>query len=193
MTRRIVVALGAALLLGACAAVGPDYERPAMSLPGAYPDAPVDLPAAAAVPAEWWKLFGDQRLDELVASALERNADMRIAVARIEETDANLREAGAAFLPEIDLAATPQRQRISGATATPVPSSIPLVRNDIRLALGTSYELDFWGKLRRALEATRASALGSRYAKEVVTLSLAGLTAQAYFALRSLDAGSHGW
>ncbi len=188
MIRSAFSAFWFALLLGACAAVGPDYERPAMSLPGVYPDAPVDLPAAAAVPAEWWKLFGDQRLDELVASALERNADMRIAVARIEETDANLREAGAAFLPEIDLAATPQRQRISGATATPVPSSIPLVRNDIRLALGTSYELDFWGKLRRALEATRASALGSRYAKEVVTLSLAGLTAQAYFALRSLDA-----
>ena len=58
----------------------------------------------------------------------------------------------------------------------------------MRLTLSTAYELDFWGKLRRALEATRASALGSRYAKEVVTLSLAGLTAQAYFALRALDA-----
>ena len=182
------IALSALLLLAGCAAVGPDYERPAANLPGAYPDAPVDLPAAVAISADWWKLYGDQRLDELVASALARNADIRIAVARIEETDANLREAGAAFLPEIDLVGTPQRQRISAAAATPVPSSIPLVRNDIRFALGTSYELDFWGKLRRALEATRASALGSRYAKEVVTLSLAGLTAQAYFSLRSLDA-----
>jgi multidrug efflux system outer membrane protein len=188
MMRPILVVLCATLLLGACAAVGPDYERPAMNLPGAYPDAPADLAAAAAVPAEWWKLYGDQRLDELVASALERNADMRIAVARIEEADANLREAGAAFLPEIDLGGTPQRQRLSALTATPIPSSIPLVRNDIRLTLGTSFEIDFWGKLRRALEATRALALGSRYAKEVVTLSLAGLTTQAYFSLRSLDA-----
>jgi len=183
-----LTALCAVLLLGGCAAVGPDYERPATGLPGAYPDAPADIPATAAIPAAWWKLYGDANLDELVASALERNADVRFAVARIEEADANLREAGAFFLPEIDLVATPQRQRISSATATPLPPGIPLVRNDIRLFLGTSFEIDFWGKLRRALEATRALALGSRYAKEVVQLTLAGLTTQAYFSLRSLDA-----
>jgi multidrug efflux system outer membrane protein len=188
MIRVILVGICTALLLDACAAVGPDYQRPAVNLPGAYPGAPADLSSAAAVPADWWKLYGDQRLDELVASALARNADMRIAVARIEETDANLREAGAAFLPEVDLNAAPQRQRLSSLTATPIPSTVPLVRNDIRLTLGTSFELDFWGKLRRALEATRALALGSRYAREVVTLSLAGLTTQAYFSLCSLDA-----
>jgi multidrug efflux system outer membrane protein len=186
--RALLAAFCAALLLGGCAAVGPDYARPATDLPGAYPDAPADIPATAAIPAEWWKLYGDAKLDELVASALERNADVRFAVARIEEADANLREAGAAFLPEIDLVAAPQRQRISSVTATPLPSSVPLVRNDIRLILGTSFEIDFWGKLRRALEATRALALGSRYAKEVVLLSLAGFTTQAYFSLRSLDA-----
>lgn len=188
MMRPILVALCAALLLGACAAVGPDYERPATGLPGAYPDAPADLAATTAIQTEWWKLYADPKLDELVANSLERNADVRLSVARIEEADANLREAGASFLPEIDLGGTPQRQRLSALTATPIPSSIPLVRNDIRLTLGTSFEIDFWGKLRRALEATRALALGSRYAKEVVTLSLAGLTAQAYFSLRSLDA-----
>lgn len=188
MSMRAALMLGLVLILGACAAVGPDYQRPAVSLPGAYPGTSAGASSAAAVPAEWWKLYGDQRLDELVASALARNADMRIAVARIEETDANLREAGAAFLPEVDLNATPQRQRISALTASPIPSSVPLVRNDIRLTLGTSFELDFWGRLRRAVEATRALALGSRYAREVVTLSLAGLTTQAYFSLCSLDA-----
>jgi len=187
MRSRSVLFLCATLLFAGCAAVGPDYKRPVMDLPGAYPDAPADL-AAAGIPVEWWKLYRDAGLDRLVASALERNADLRIAVARIEETDANLREAGAAFLPEIDLVATPARSRISNQTASPVPASVPLVRNNVRLALSTSFELDFWGKLRRALEATRALALGSRYAREVVTLSLAGLTTQAYFSLRSLDA-----
>ena len=188
MNPRAALRLCAALLLGGCAVLGPDYERPAIGLPGAYPGAPADLALAAAALPEWWKLYGDPRLDELVASALTRNADVRLAVARIEEADANLREAGAAFLPEIDLSAVPNRLRLSNDTATPIPASIPLVRNDVRIALGTSFEIDFWGKLRRALEATRALALGSRYAKEVVTLSLAGLTAQAYFSLRSLDA-----
>src|SRR4029077_13252206 len=105
MMRAVPAVLCAALLVGACAAVGPDYERPATGLPGAYPDAPADLPAAAAVPAEWWKLYRDPKLDELVANSLERNADVRFAVARIEEADANLREVRAALLPEIDLGA----------------------------------------------------------------------------------------
>ena len=180
--------LCATLLLGGCAVVGPDYERPLVNLPGAYADAPADVGSPLAILPEWWRLYGDQQLDGLVAAALERNADMRLAVARIEEADANLREAGAAFLPELDLGATPNRSRISNSTATPVPASIPLARNDLRFTLGTSFEIDFWGKLRRALEATRALALSSRYAKEVVTLSLAGLTTQTYFSLRSLDA-----
>jgi len=187
MMRRMSLVL-CALLLGACAAVGPDYQRPVINLPGAFPGAPADVAASEGIRAEWWKLYGDARLDQLVASALARNAEVRLAVARIEETDANLREAGAAFLPEIDLGGTPQRQRLSASTATPIPPSIPLARNDIRLTLGTSFEIDFWGKLRRALEATRALALGSRYASEVVNLALASLTTQAYFSLRALDA-----
>jgi multidrug efflux system outer membrane protein len=184
----VLAAPCAALLLAGCTALGPDYARPATNLPGAYADAPADLAPAATVPVEWWKLYGDQQLDQLVAGALERNADLRIAVARIEEADANLREAGAALLPEIGVSAVPARSRISNRTASPVPSSVPLVRNDIRLSLGTSFEIDFWGKLRRAQEATRALALGSRYARDVVALSVAGLTAQAYFSLRALDA-----
>lgn len=177
----------AALLLAGCAALGPDYQRPAVDLPKTYP-AGTEAGAAAAVDGAWWKLYGDPALDRLVASTLERNADIRLAVARIEEADANLREAGATFLPQIDLGTTGARSRVSTTTATPLPSTVAPVRNNVRLALSTSFELDFWGRLRRALEAARAQALGTRYAKDVVTLSLAGLAAQAYFSLRSLDA-----
>jgi len=178
------IALPGCLLLAACA-VGPDYERPAMELPAAYPEQDV---GAAALRPDWWKLYNDPKLDELVAAALERNADIRLAVARIEEADANLRAAKAAFLPEIDLTGSANRQGISTRTAVPVPLGIPATRNNVRLALSTSFELDFWGHLRRSVESVRAQMLSTRYARDVVALTLAGLTTQAYFGLRSLDA-----
>lgn len=178
------IALGIALLAGCVS--GPDYRRPDVDLPKTYPAQSGS--SAVAIDAQWWKLYGDQTLNVLVADALVRNTDLRLAVARIEETDANLREAGAAFLPEIALGATGARQRISSRTATPLPPGIAAVRNNVRLSASTAFELDFWGRLRRTLEAARANALASRYAKDVVTLSLAGLTSQAYFSLRSLEA-----
>ena len=183
---RMRALLGAAALLAGCAAVGPDYERPTIDLPQAY-SAEAEAAPAGAIDTAWWKLYGDPALDRLVAGTLERNADIRLAVARVEEADANLREAGATFLPQIDLGSTGARSRVSNTTATPLPSTVSPVRNNVRFALSTSFELHFWGRLRRALEAARAQALGTRYARDVVTLSLAGLASQAYFSLRSLD------
>jgi len=181
---RTRLVLACALLAGC--AVGPDYERPDMGLPGAFTEANVG--DAPAVRPDWWKLYGDPVLDQLVAAALERNADIRLAVARIEEADANLRVVNAAFLPEIDAGANANRTRFSTTTAVPTPPGVPAVRNDVRLSLSTSYELDFWGRLRREAESFRAQYLATRYARDVVALTLAGLTAQTYFALRSFDA-----
>jgi len=179
-------ALLACALLGAGCAVGPDYQRPDLALPKAYTEP--DIGDALTIRADWWRLYGDPVLDGLVAAALERNADIRLAVARIEEADANLRVVNAAFLPEIDLGAGANRTRFSTTTAVPTPPGVPPVRNDVRLALSTSYELDFWGRLRRQAESFRAQYLATRYARDVVALTLAGLTAQTYFALRSFDA-----
>jgi outer membrane protein, multidrug efflux system len=181
--------LATALALTACAPVGPDYSRPSFDLPQAYPDAASTVGEAPVeqLRADWWKLYGDTKLDELVVSSLERNSDVRLAVARIEEADANLRVANAAFLPEIDIGTVPNRTLFSNTVALPTPPGIPLLRNDIRATATTSFELDFWGKLRRSAESVRAQALGTRYAKDVVALTLAGLTAQTYFSLRSLE------
>lgn len=178
-------ALLACALLAGCA-VGPDYERPATDLPQAFTEPNVG--ETATVRADWWKLYNDPLLDDLVASVLERNADVRLAVARIEEADANLRAVNASFLPEIDLSAGGNRTRFTTTAAVPTPPGVPAVRNDARLALSTSYELDFWGRLRRQAESFRAQLLDTRYAKDVVALTLSGLTTQAYFALRSFDA-----
>ena len=174
-------------VLGARASVGPAYQRPELQLPGAFPGATA-TDSAIEIRADWWTLYGDPTLDTLIRSALERNADIRIAVARIEETDANLREADAAFLPEITLGSSGSRSRVSQQNATPIPGGVSPIRNSVRLAASTSFELDFWGRLRRGVEAVRATALASRYSRDTVALTLTGLVAQSYFSLRSLDA-----
>ena len=165
--------------------VGPDYQRPVTEVPATFPEADTASAGVETVRGDWWRLFDDPVLDDLVASALAANVDIFQAVARIEEADANLRAVSAAFFPEIDLAGTANRSANSTKVAAP---SLPIVRNDFRLALNAAYEIDFWGKLRRASEAARAQGLSTRYAKDVVTLSIAALTTQTYFSLRSLDA-----
>lgn len=183
---RIPALLVVSLLTGCM--VGPNYQRPAVDLPATYPGSVDRAAAADAVPEHWWTLFNDPTLNALVESALTDNFDVQRAVARIEETDANLRAVNAAFLPEFDLGASASRSRASSAVASPPPAGTPSIHNDLRLAVSSSFEIDFWGRLRRLAEAARAQALGSRYAKEVVMLSLAGFVTQAYFSLRSLDA-----
>ena len=186
MTRRLPVAIGALVLAGCM--VGPDYERPSVALPGTYPSVEATGAGGATVQPDWWRLFGDTTLDGLVEAALADNVDVFQAVARIEEADANLRVVNAALFPEVDLSGNANRTAYSNAVASPPSPGTPSVRNDLRLTLNSSFEVDFWGKLRRASEAARAQDLSSRYAKDVVTLSVASLTAQAYFSLRSLDA-----
>jgi multidrug efflux system outer membrane protein len=185
--RKAVSVLAGVLALAGCAAVGPDYLRPSQALPAVFPETGTAV-ADAQLPANWWTLYGDTTLNELVAAALTKNADIRLAVARIEEAEAALRETEASLLPQVDLGTNASRTRSSTLTATPIPANTPLIKNDLRLTASTSFELDFWGRLRRSAEASRAQTLGTRYAKDVVSLTLAGATAQAYFSLRSLDA-----
>lgn len=186
-----LIGLGVIIMLAGCA-VGPDYKRPAVELPPAYSDAPSQTTDANAVPAavaaDWWTLYNDATLSGLVAATLQYNADLHKALAQIDQAEAVLAEAGATLFPEIDLGASSTRSRSSTLNAQPLPSGTPAISNSNRLALSTSFELDFWGKLRRASEAARAQVLSTRYARDVTALSLSGATAQSYFALRALDA-----
>ncbi|MCW7539582.1 efflux transporter outer membrane subunit [Aquabacterium sp. A7-Y] len=178
-------ALAAALLAGC--AVGPDYRRPEMSLPAAYPADAAAVTAAGVPPvvsSSWWTQFGDPQLDTLVDTALARNTDLQQAVARVEQAEALVTQARAAQWPGVDLGGSAGRARSSETTGLPGGGS---VGNSFRLAASTAFELDFWGRLRRASEAARAQALASGYAREVVRQTVAGLTAQSYFTLRALD------
>ena len=135
---------------------------------------------------EWWKSYQDEKLNELVDLSLKNNTNIALAVARIEEADANMREVGGYLFPQVDFSADATRSKVTELGAFPTFGSP--IRNNYSFGLSTSYEIDFWGKLKRNKEAAAANALASRNAKETVELSLVGLVASNYLQLRGLDA-----
>lgn len=176
--------LVAALYLSGCQSIWPDYLRPKVDVPAAYIEASQQQ-ASSEITNNWWTLYEDQTLNDLMAKALQNNTDIKLAVARIEEADAVMREVGAFLLPQIDLDAGAKRSRVTEAGANQILAGNP--RNNYNVQLGTSFEIDFWGKLSRAKDSARAQALASRYAKDTVALSLTGLVATNYLNVRSLE------
>lgn len=180
---KLVSIVVSAIFLGGCQSIWPDYLRPQVAMPAQY-STKVDE-TVSPIANNWWTLYADKTLNDLVTKALVNNSDIKIAVARIEEADAVLREVGAALFPQVDLNAGGSRSRVTQAGAFPAFGANP--RSSYNVSLGTSFEIDFWGKFRRARESARAQALSTRYAKDTVALSLAGLVANNYLVLRSLD------
>ena len=175
------------LVLAGCTTVGPDYKRPATELPSGF--GLNEDQNQIQIPVDWWRLYNDAKLDELVSAALERNADVRLAAARVLEAQGALREAEAAFFPDVSASYGYTGNRVSRFTTPPgTVSGFPAVRGVNSALLSTNFEVDFWSRYARGSEAARASLLGSRYARDTVALTLAGTVAQSYFALRSLDA-----
>lgn len=181
----VSLAVTAALLSG-CQSIWPDYLRPKVTIPAQYGETTDQTKDQANSPISntWWTLYQDPVLDDLIAKALVNNTDIKLAAARIEEADAVMREVGAALFPEVDLDAGASRSRVTELGGNPV---ITNPRDNYIAQLGTSFEIDFWGKFRRAKESARAQALSSRYAKDTVALSLSGLVASNYLVLRSVE------
>jgi len=178
----------AGLALSGCQAMGLDYFRPKQALPEAYQEATPAASSAEAVSVEWWTLYQDAVLNDLIDSASKNNTDIKIAIARIEEADAYLREIGAALFPQVNVESSASRYRVTETGAIPVAGGMSPNRSNYNVKLSAGYEIDFWGKLRRAQESAKAQALASRFAKDTVDLSLKSLVAGDYLLLRSLDA-----
>ena len=181
MTHRLKRAAHAALVLAAAALpagcdLGPDYKRPAIAVPTEWRE----MKGAATWPAaDWWRGFGSHELDELMARAQAANFDLAAAVAAVRQADAQVRIAGAALLPTVSGAAQAQRQRL-------VFGPQVFAFNDFLLEPTVSYQLDFWDKNHAALEGAKASALASRYAKQVVALTVQSGVATTYFQILAL-------
>jgi multidrug efflux system outer membrane protein len=187
MTRRTaprLLLLLAAVALAGCT-LGPDYRRPEVPLPDAW-QAPAGGPGSLA-DLGWWELFEDPALQALVRTALEGNADLRVAVARVLEARALLGVTRADQFPEVDNRAAADTRRQTERGSMPLPRTVDPESEHFRTTLDLLFEIDLWGRLRRATEAARAEVLASEAARRAVVTTLVGDVAQAYFSLRALD------
>ena len=177
--------LGFALLLAGCAGLKPDYTKPAVDLPAGWRDAPAD--GVQARDARWWKVYGDPVLDRLVDEALAHNANVMLAIARVDEARAALSATSADQRPQVSAGANRSRTRVSQRGPVPLSPDVNPEFNNTRATVGVSYEIDLWGRLRNATQAARADLLATEAARETVLITLTSDVAQGYFALRAFD------
>ena len=191
MRKSFIAPLLAAALLSGCV-VGPNYQRPAITTPAAFRAAgptPANDPASLA-DLKWFEVFKDEKLQDLERVALTQNYDVRDAAARVEAARAALGLTRSDQFPNVGAGADISTIRVSRNGATPLPASFVPSQN--RTFGGAtlnllSFELDLWGRLRRATEAARANLLGAEENRKAVTTTLVSEVAAAYFNLRELD------
>src|SRR3984957_10289958 len=175
------------LTLGLCGCLmGPNYHRPATSLPVEFPGAPATNESIAD--QKWFELFQDTTLKQLVATALENNFDIRIAAERVLEARAQYGITRANLFPTLDAQGSFTSTRSSSIGAFPfITSGTNLATSYAQAGLQFAWELDLWGRLRRLDEAARAQYLASEEARNGVIISLISDVMNAYFEVRELD------
>jgi NodT family efflux transporter outer membrane factor (OMF) lipoprotein len=191
MLKSKIAPLIAAALLAGCTA-GPNYQRPSIPAPSNF-RAPEGTPTADPTSVgdlKWFEVFKDEKLQELERTALAQNYDLRDAVARVEAASAQLGVTRSNQYPNVGASADISTTRISRNGQTPLPAAFVPSQN--RTFGGAtldllSFEVDIWGRLRRATEAARANLLSAEENRKAVMTTLVSEVASAYFSLRELD------
>ena len=197
----LLLSVGAAVFSLAGCSVGPNYKRPAADVPAMYRGATATPSAADAsnlnAPARaastdhtgaslgderWWEVFQDQELQKLIREALQDNYDVRIAATRVLQARAQLGIIRADQLPSLGVGGNVTS--IRNPTLGPIPS---YELTNGQLTANAAWNLDFWGKYRRATEAARANLLANEWAQRAVRATLVADLASGYFQLRELD------
>jgi len=178
--RSLVLAVFSLLLL-ACA-MGPNYSRPDIPTSDSFrmAEEPKDLPSLANMP--WWELYQDEELQRLIRIALEENKDLKRAVASIDEFQARLFTARMDFAPQLSATGNFPVARQGGFAVPGFPNPFNHYGQG-----SLAWELDIWGRIRRANEAGLADLLAREENRRAVTLQIVGGVAQAYFDLRQFD------
>ncbi|HWK42488.1 MAG TPA: efflux transporter outer membrane subunit [Croceibacterium sp.] len=179
--KRLLLILAGSSALSACATVGPDYQDALPEVaasqsalhsaadPAFTPDTP---------PGEWWRLYNDPQLDGFVAQALEANTDLRVAAANLDQARAVLRESRTAGLPSTTVSASGSYGRQSGA-AQGLNSRLP-DGEMYDAGLDVGYQIDLFGKVRRAVEASRADVDAVQAAYDLTRVTVVAETVRAY-------------
>jgi len=182
--RATVLSVAVACALAGCM-MGPDYKRPDVDTPQAYR---VEVKSAAdLINSAWWEQFEDPVLNELIKTALAENKDVRIAASRVEEFLGRYGVTRSQLFPQVATQFGAGSQRISTVTQPALASTQSNTFDSYSLDLGMSWEIDLWGKLRRATEAARAELLATEQARQTVILSLTSGVATSYVTLIDLD------
>ncbi len=202
----LAVLVGVAMLLASCT-VGPDYVRPGVEVPGAYKEMEgwkVAEPSDHAIRGAWWEVFGDPLLNEIEAQVNISNQNVAQLEAQFRQARAAVQAARAAYFPTLTTSPSFTRSLASGSTGGGSGSSTsgttskssskssgtsqkPSPVSDFRLPVDASWEPDLWGRVRRSVEASRASAQASAADLETTRLLVQSELAQDYFQLRTLD------
>ena len=184
--KTIFSVLAAVLWLSACM-VGPDYTRPSMEIPPQF-RAATTSDAASIADLKWFEVFQDEHLQELIRVALAQNYDLRDAIARVEEARANLGITRSNQFPQFGIGADVPSSELSrqGQFSVPNGTSRQRTYGEVFLNLFT-FEVDLWGRLRRATESAQAQLLASDWNRKAVITTLISDVATAYFSLLELD------
>ena len=183
MTKRGWILLLAIVTAGC--AVGPDYKRPDITSPNAWRFAEEQVRDTANT--VWWEQFNDPVLNQLIQTALKESYDVRIATARVNEYIGRYWVGRSGLFPQIGVNASAQRQQISSEGPVPLTPGVKNPSPVYEAAVFGSWELDIWGKWRRASEAARADLMSTQEARQAVILSLVSSVAVSYTNLRDLD------
>lgn len=193
--KAVLGCLIALLLLSGCATVGPDFRKPELPAPEGWLEAgDPRMNTEGDDHRDWWKSFNDPALEELIQRAFENNLTLEIAGLRVYEARANLGVAVGTLYPQhTQVGLSAERFKLS-ENAEPVAILPPLVQEGVttdfsnyRLGFGTVWELDFWGKYRRIVEAADASLAARIAAYDTVLVTVTGELASAYILLRTLE------
>ena len=165
--------------------VGPNYQRPAVDTPQSWRFE--EKEAKDLANTTWWEQFEDSVLSELIQTSLRENKDLLIATASIEEFLGYYRTTRGNLFPEVSAGASAGMEQVSRLGIPPLGGGVDFRDDFYEASLNGSWEIDFWGKLRRATEAARADLLSTEEARRTVILTLVTSVASAYVYLRDLD------